>query len=131
ARLGELIVLTRRTAARFLEVGLDQTVGLHAAHQRIDRAFTHADRLREATGDVVGIAVAASEHGEYAHVQDAFPQLHLKRVGHPSIAPVFGITRYLAKQDSALYRPCPEATRGHRMLPVGSRYHALDARGRR
>src|SRR5262249_49112188 len=96
-------------------------------HQRIDRAFTHADQLREAAGDVVGIAVAARQHGEHAHIQDALPQLHLQSVGHQPIAPVFSITWYLAKQGSALYGPCPEAKRGHHMQPDASRYHALDA----
>jgi hypothetical protein len=86
ARLGELVVLARRAAARFLEIGLHQPIGLHAPHQGIDRAFTHADLGREPARDVVGIAILARQKGQHAQVEHAFTQLHQQRVRH-GIAP--------------------------------------------
>jgi hypothetical protein len=78
----QLVVLARRPAARFLEVGLDQAVGLHAPHQGIDRAFTHADVLRQAAGDVVGVAVPLRQHRQHAQVEHALAQLHQQRIRH-------------------------------------------------
>jgi hypothetical protein len=82
ACLGELVIFARRAAARFLEVGLDQAVDLHAPHQGIDRAFTHADVLRQPARDVVGVAVPARQQGEHAHVEHAFAQLDQQRFRH-------------------------------------------------
>src|SRR5580658_494667 len=51
---GQTVVFPRRPGGRFSEIGLDEPIRLHAAHQRIDRAFAHADALGEAACDLVG-----------------------------------------------------------------------------
>jgi len=82
ARPGELVIFARRAAARFLEVGLHQAIGLHAPHQGIDRAFTHADILRQPARDVVSVAVPAREQSEHAQVEHAFAQLDQQGFRH-------------------------------------------------
>src|SRR5580704_13122232 len=52
------VIFARWPGGRLDQIGLDQPVGLHAAHQRIDGALTHADRPGKLAGDLVGVAVA-------------------------------------------------------------------------
>ena len=78
----DLVIFARRAAAGFLQIGRDQPVILHPAHQGIDGAFAHAHRLGHAAGDVIGVVVAFGEQRQHAHLQHAFLQLDLQGLRH-------------------------------------------------
>jgi hypothetical protein len=78
----QLVVLARRPGAALHQIGFDQTVRLHAAHQRVDGALTHIDPLGETARDFVGVGVAAREQREHAELEHAFLQLYLDRFRH-------------------------------------------------
>src|SRR5579872_5888473 len=78
----EAIVFARRSGGGLDQIGLDQTVGLHPAHQRIDGALAHADRLGEPAGDLVGVAVAPRQQRQNAKIERPFFQLDVDGLGH-------------------------------------------------
>src|SRR5260370_603719 len=81
-RCSPAVILPRWAATGFLPIGIDETVGLQAPHQRINCAFPHIDPLREPAGDVVGVAIAPREQRQNAEFQHAFLQLNLDGFRH-------------------------------------------------
>jgi hypothetical protein len=80
--VGQAIILARRTALGFHQIGLDLAVRLHAAHERVDRPFPHIDILGELAGDFVGVAVGLRQQGQHAQRQHAFLQLNFDGFRH-------------------------------------------------
>lgn len=54
----EPIVFAGRPAAGFDKASGYKAIILHAAHQGIDRAFTHTDSRDQGAGDFIAIALA-------------------------------------------------------------------------
>jgi len=74
-RIGDGIILARRARRRFFEIVGNQSLALHAPHQRIDRAFTHIHRCRQPAGNLVGIRVASRKQRKDAKAQHPLLEL--------------------------------------------------------